>query len=263
MKNSIFSFIMVLLIMSSCKEAQKEEQTTTGEDSATEDTSLNSSCYNSVKIDKNTAWIWEQSWVSTETSIYPKDSVSTSPELHFSTENIHLLMPPLKENNGALLYYILKDETEKIPSLAMIQTDKCVSQLDQCEGNCVLASWYNGEQEFIRRDSLQKYKSYWKTHIEGVLPSAKLFVEGYNYSWALIDYLSKDKQGITVKYGVRTLGPGEILEFVSETDSLKNTVGIPVICNIIIGLKEGQTFQEAAEEIEEYDFAKPCPHYCD
>jgi hypothetical protein len=115
-------------------------------------------CYDSDKINKNTVWIWEQSWIAAENAIDPTNTVTSSPELHFSRENLNRLMPSLKENNGALVYYILRDETEKVPSLAMIQTEYCASQLEECEGDCVLASWLNGEQKFIRKDSLQKYK---------------------------------------------------------------------------------------------------------
>lgn len=159
----------------------------------------------------------------------------------------------------------------------MIRTDDCGSVLDDCGDNCVLVSWQDtGIQEFLTQKEIDdgllvNYKSNWTTYLETIW-EAKIKIEGYYYPWTLIDFLlakssinDKNKQ-IVLKYGVRTLGPGEIKDFqdpVVDTD-----VGIPVLCNVIYPREEGQSTDEAFHDHAElvgdngFDFAKPCPTYC-
>jgi hypothetical protein len=283
MKNLLSFSMIALLLLASCKEAQKEEQTTKDEDSSTNDTALIIGCYDSSPIHRDTAEIWFNSWVYAANSIMDEATITNSPDVHFSKDNINLMMPTLKENNGALIYYILRKPYVKerngqignpTPSLALIGTDKCDSTLPSCNQNCVLVSWYSsdefvGFQEFIDKSLLDGYRKNWTDYLDSI-KEAHVKIKGYSYSWSLIYYLlngdsaaRKPKDEIVVKYGVRTLGPGEIDQFVREGEPVDPAVGLPVLCNVILGKDFEVEMADALAATEEYNFAKPCPHYCD
>jgi len=285
MKNLVSLGMMALLIAAtSCKDAQKETQTTEPEEKSLEEKIDSKDCYEHESISPDTALLWFNSWSYAAGGVIGGE-FPDSPEFVFSKDNIDKIEPELKTNKGALIYYILKDpvtsastDEEKIPSLAMIRTKDCDPFYGDCGDYCVLVSWRDtGKQEFLTQKELDdgilvNYITNWTTYLNSI-DEAVIKVEGYYYPWTLIDFLLGKsspivkQQGIVIKYGVRTLGPGEIQEF--EEEPYTEPYIIPVLCNVIFPLGEGQSTEEAFQVHAElvgdngFDFAKPCPTYCD
>lgn len=261
--------VMALMIATSCNNQANEQNDDQriADLCKDRDPGCKTCCYESdSRISKEAAWLWMQSWEVAQKAMDTTYTANKSPEFHFSLDSIRLIMPTIKDNTGVLLYYILKDESVKIPSLAMVFTENCAPQLEDCGEKCALVSWYSEnkettEQSFISNDNLQKYISNWKKYLDSVESYVRVQVDGYNYSSKLIELLSEDKKGITVKYGVRTLGPGEICEFEAVLDPFEPDIQ-PVLCNILIGWVDGVFGIRKFDELEEYDFARPCPTYC-
>jgi hypothetical protein len=66
---------------------------------------------------------------------------------------------------------------------------------------------------------------------------------------------------VRVKYGVRTIDVSENLEYGNESTAVTGNI---VACNVLIGWIKGESFEEALRDVqlEDLDFAKPCPEYC-
>lgn len=278
--------MMALLItITSCKDQPEEEkkETIAYENTSTMVEPDYNKCYEHESISPDTALLWFNSWAYAAGGVAGGE-FPEGPELIFSKDNIDKIEPDLKTNKGVLIYYILKEpvdssssDEEKIPSLAMIRTQDCTPVIDGCGDHCVLVSWQDtGEQEFLTQKEVDdglliNYRSNWTTYLQ-TIGEAHIKIEGYFYPWTLIDYLLdksslNDKQkAFVIKYGVRTLGPGEINEF--EKDPGSEPFIIPVLCNVIFPKEEGQSTEDAfnahAEAIGDngFDFAKPCPAYC-
>lgn len=280
MKNSIFYYLFVLLIVASCKEQPKDTNTEKNKADfiCLEKPIDYSKCYFTREIPKDAGSIWINSWKFSAYNTIDIKLDTPVPELIFTQEKIEKLIPRDTINKGTLIYYILNDSVRentlaknKIPSLAMIRTDKCKPTFNDCNDHCVLVSWYNEEhtinEEFINIDSLKQYRKNWKDFLHETT-KAHIEVEGYFYSWNLImdDILENSKSQLCIRYGVRTLGPDEIDQFENpETDhDPTHEVGIPILCNIIFGMDETlySTTEEAFAATTDHDFAKPCPAYC-
>ena len=277
MKNLIFYLFFVALIFTSCKEghngAEKEEQPVKHKvKKVVQEKELDSSCFTSNNIYPSTAWLWTQSWTTYSNNVKNKsDSLYsiTSPELFFTKESLIKLKSITKDANGVLLYYILKDgDTD--PSLAMANLVGC-KRLKK--DSIVLVNWRHGDEEFLPIASIQKFITNWENankereeDIKGYVP-----VKAYNYSWETLEslYNSKDHiSGIRVKYGVRTLGPGEIVNFTPKNKPIEMVTGNIVVCNILTSWEEDSdiTFSEVIKNLtdsnQELDFALPCPEFC-
>lgn len=281
MKKLMSLGIMALLVVtSSCKdqpeETEVEKQNIESREAvlAEETTKKNTDCYDEAFIHNDTAKLWYNSFVYAGEDIlgtpipadlevrFPKDMII---ELKRRTRGI---------DAGIRLYYILFDETERIPSLAMVLTRNCKADYEECDKKCVLFSSYSSEkndidglQGWMDHNELKKYTKNWTKFIEGI-DKFTVKVEGYNYAWTTIFDSMEVFDEFVVRYGVRTLGPGEIDEFKEkgksdDTNDSDIIVGQPVLCNVIVARKEDQTTDEAFDETQEFDFAKPCPHFCD
>ncbi len=287
MKNSIFYLIIVALIFTSCKEVQdradKEETVDTEQARTVKETESDTSCFSSEGVYPETVWIWSKSWIEYYNSINHTEE-TTSPDFYFSDENLNTLQSYNDRAAGVLIYYIFKEpateenEKKKIPSLAIINTINCVPVKDcnAVDKKCVLVKWRDGEEHFITIDSLNNYKKYWKENDkkrEEIMPGY-LSVLGYNYSWNTINSISNPYGGLRIKYGVRTLGPGEILNYIPPSEVIPiDKIGNAVFCNVLVGwektdkdINREKSFRDAINNLvvdsEELDFAKPCPAYC-
>lgn len=280
MKTSIILLAAVLCLSLSCKEAQKE----VGKEKDKIEVEKGEVLDDCIKVDKRiypqTTWIWAESWVSAFNHIYT-DTISSSPELYFDKESL----TQLKSNDatGVRLYYILRNESDKIPSLAMVNIVNCKDKI--CDEKCVLVSWVNPETgtwvkpdlpllpnpAFISYSDFNEYKKNWE--IADVKKDGYIQVTAYNYSWNTINTLSsveKGMNGIRVKYGARTIELSEEKEYgVVEKDTVEGKLPITgniVACNVLLGWNsETKSFKEALialAEDEGLDFAKPCPQYC-
>jgi hypothetical protein len=281
MKNSIFYLIIVALIFTSCKEAhdethkkEKVEQVKAAVDPT------NISC---ITIDKRvypqTAWIWAESWVSAYNHLYPNDTVSVAPEVYFERSKLlELKMKSKMEATGVRIYYILRKVTDKIPSLAIVNTLSCdnIQGEDPKKDKSVLVHWVvdaplnTPNPEFVTYKSFEDYQNNWKTADQP--RTGYVSVNAYNYAWETIENLYKDEAmlGIRVKYGVRTLELSEEKEYGVEINPERGELPITgniVACNVVMGWDNNSlTFEDALRALdgdpEGLDFAKPCPHFC-
>ncbi len=276
MKNLFFYLFIVALIFTSCKEghdrADKEETADTEQAKTAKETDSDSSCFSSENVYPSTAWIWSQSWATYANYENEKENPSfitlTSPELIFKSGMLNKLKSKNKNANGVLLYYLLRDD-DSDPSLAMVTLVDC----QKVEKGDVLVKWYKGEEEFIPYDSLHQYKTNWDNANKKRMESIKGYVpvKAYNYSWKTLDelYNSNDpKSGIRVKYGVRTLGPGEIVNFTPKNKPIEMVTGNIVVCNILTSWEEdsdiafNEVIKNLSDTSQELDFALPCPEFC-
>lgn len=267
MKNSFFYYLILLLISASCKQPNEQQklvdtETATVDDNESEDPKR---CIASDKIYAGTAWIWSQSWVSYFKATRANYTDTTSPVIFFSKEQLNALKSIDTMANGARLYYILKDETDSIPSLAMVNTFNCSEKVISNVAKSVLVSWYKGNQEFVTNSEFQNYTTYWGDYCKSIAKKNPAFTKvwAYNYAWNTLDNLSKEED-LAVKYGLKTLEPSDRDDY--DIKDL-NITGNVVICNILVGRSSiPLTFanlKRLGGGEGELDFAKPCPIYCD
>lgn len=97
-------------------------------------------------------------------------------------------------------------------------------------------------------------------------------IKGYNYSWSRIDDIINDSsnpQDLTVAFGIRTIGSDEVSEFYSDgsptNDDGSLRAGLPVLVNMLLDeIPNSDTDTDTdTVQYEDFDFAKPCPTYCD
>jgi hypothetical protein len=265
MKNSIIYLLVLMLCIVSCKEQPKETIIETAKDeliSKTRSVIDRTNCFASQQIYPQTAWVWSQTWVSAYNYLNPSfPPTSSSPELFFKGKDLS----DFKAENatGVLLYYILFNDRETIPSLAMINTSGC--EIIKCNGKCVLISRYDpgklfsDEDNYITYKAFEKYQKIWvDSDKEG---DAYALVKGYNYTWVKLKKLSETGAGIRVKYGARTIEASEEEEYGIENSAITGNI---IACNVLIGWVREESFEDAlrASSHEDLDFAKPCPEYC-
>ncbi|MDC8002454.1 hypothetical protein POV27_00190 [Aureisphaera galaxeae] len=260
MKHSILYLLALVLLGMSCKQGQKQETTSTSEktifqDPPTPPTPL--PCVSNYQIYDETAYLWIESWATYNNSLSENNNytIETVPNISFSADSLKSLQDHDLEANGVLLFYIKNNVSDPIPSLAMVNTKDCVPQPNDCEnGNCILASWYEGDQEFISEEKFNEYQRNWCKSADATVVFTPVYA--FNYSWdAINDHLADGNgEGIDIKYGLRTIGPSDTAEFTEEaSDTITGSV---VYSNIIYG--QGQNFNN----IRAFDFAMPCPTYC-
>ena len=225
-----------------------------------------SECLSSdFKIYGETALMWEKSWAT-------NFGMESSAQIKFSQENLKTLKSLESEAPGLRLYYCLINPSDTIPALAMVNIDNSCTDLFNCKDvNCVLLSEPgNANEYFIDEGTLNTYHERWKAHInaKGDIHTP---VYAYNYEWSNIENIidtTVDAPGIWVKYGLRTLSPTEFIEYGREAIRSGDDIitGSIVYCNILYGkdqISRNRTSEEDDDDDDElFDFAKPCPRYC-
>jgi hypothetical protein len=248
----------------SCK---KTVETQNSSNNTTKSDEENSCLDSDFKIYKETAYMWEKSWANTY-------RVATSAQVKFSYDSIKKLRGLSLSSQGVRIYYCLMNDTDTLPSLAMVNINNCADQVTCSDGNCILFSKLGTDQEeyFIDEKTLSNYRGRWQTFIDskGEIHTP---VYAYNYEWRSIEDMideSSEDPGVWIKYGLRTITPSELTEF--EQDTIRSDgyiiTGSIVYCNITYGqsprirAKSRETSVDSTEVNELFDFAKPCPRYC-
>jgi hypothetical protein len=267
MKNSIYLLAIMLWFSFSCTETNKKLQS---EESVTRNTPVNDTiipveCYfPDTNIYKETVVIWENSWRLK----HPNYTVDSSPVLAFSIDSLIKLKKENAEADGVRMYYVIRDKLQRIPSLAMVNMTLCAVD-KECEDACVLFSELGVGQTFITHSKFEGYKGLWQSQADSLAKvSGNIKVFAYNYSWSKIMAAAeaRDDKGIWVTYGLRTLGPNDTHLFVK--DPPKNITGGIAYCNIMwesnpqIHRQSKALGQLAGADQDEFDFAIPCPAFC-
>lgn len=251
---------MMLLILASCKQKEKDLGMVTAETMAMsfEEPSENPTCFTSYQIYEETAYIWQQSWLSYYGQ-YKNTQLPTSPIIYFGRPELNQLYQEAKNqsNPGILLYYVLTESTNTIPALAIVNTVDCNPVWDD---DILLSEMGDQTARIIPRDSFDLYQGYWVERAASARTATPVYA--YNYSWqSLYNNLANksDDYGMAVKFGLRTIEPDDIKLF-SETADTTMT-GSVVYCNIIAFAQYGSNY--SAETVTAlYDFAMPCPEVC-
>ncbi len=249
-----------ILMIASCNDrpTDKDIQITPQSEIVKTSLSDNLQCWDDdYQIYLETAVLWQDSW----TSVYQESGLSDSPKLFFGLSDLEALELKANGSKGVRILYILPSENpnDTIPSLAIVNIEDgtCSAVSDCLDSKCALVSRYDeGRQYFEDYSIVQTYQQRWIDHSNKLMIHTPVY--GYNYSWNKI-MSSVDKEasgpGIWVKYGMRTLGPYDSEEYTEENPG--NITGSIVYCNIVYGEDPANSTQEL------FDFAKPCPIYCD
>jgi len=207
------------------------------------------------QIYMETATIWEQSWAA----VYNTSENPLHEKRWFSKADLDALWDMDPSAEDVRLYYCLIDSSDVIPSLAMVNINLCDDVTD-CEIPCVLISEIDGSQYFVTAQTASQYTKNWRDRSIDQL-EVHTPVYAYNYSQEeianLMDANSLEKQGIWVKYGLRTLGPGDTNLYTETKEPANDTItGSIVYCNVIYGDDPGKNVRQY------FDFALPCPRFC-
>lgn len=245
-----------MLLSISCKHTPKHPESTIPEKSLLEE-ELTLSCLDTYIIYEETAKMWGESW----TSVFGNGNVS--PVVQFSDDNLNKLREFSSNHFGVRIYYILINNNETTPSLAIVNTEDCDTD-QQCDGDdtCFLVSQIGKDikQFFITKDSLDIYKERWSSYAKSDPILKHTPVEGYNYSWAKLDTLinasasENTNPGINISYGLHTLGPLDTELYTGSVS--KDITGSIVYANIMYPNTSSKSFSLDS------DFALPCPAYC-
>lgn len=258
MRFSIFYCLLFMLISISCKHTPEHPESTTPERPLLEE-ELSLSCIDTYIIYEETAMMWEKSWASVF------GNGETSPVVPFPNDQLEQLKRLSRNQFGVRIYYILINEDETTPSLAMVNTEDCDTD-QQCGENatCFLVSQIIGKetkQFFTTKDSLDIYKERWSTYSKSNLILMHTPVEGYNYSWNKLDSLMSDSEtsgntdpGINISYGLHTLGP-------LDTELFTGSVSTDVTGSIVYANVMSPNTSNKSLSLDS-DFAMPCPAYC-
>lgn len=257
MRYSILCCLFFMLISISCKHSPKHSESTISEKPFLEE-ELSLSCIDTYIIYEETAMMWEESWAS----IFGNGNVS--PVIQFPNHRLDQLKELSRTLFGVRIYYILIDEDETTPSLAMVNIDDCDTD-QQCgsDATCFLVSQIGKEtkQYFITKDSLDLYKQRWDTFSKSNRVLMHTPVEGYNYSWRKLDSLMSDSNasgntnpGINISYGLHTLGPLDTELFTGSVS--EGITGSIVYANVMYPNTSSKSYSLDS------DFAMPCPAYC-
>lgn len=215
-----------------------------------------------IKIFKETAYMWEKSWSN-------QFGTETSGRIKFSYDSIRKLQGLESDPKGIRMYYCLMNERDTIPSLAMVNIDDTCTDLINCDdGNCILFSELDTIQNeyFINQKTLDDYTQRWRNFVNSKRDIHSP-VYAYNYEWASIEDMIDPEvvaPGLWVKYGLRTLSPADTLEFGQRTVQVGDATitGSIVYCNITYGQSPMISIGNRKSTNELFDFAKPCPRYC-
>lgn len=258
MKSLVFFSLLVLFIVFSCNpRSNNNEINPNVKHITTNDIAVDTTCFSSYQIYKETGYIWEESWVNYFNQ-YKGTDYNTSPKVFFSENNLLQLQAYSPNAQGVLIYYILIDTNAIYPSLAMVNTISCTPNFGIPNSSSILMSnGVDSSQKFISLQAFNTYKNNWS--IRGS-KEANVFtsVDGYNYSWNSIRSLldsSTIHSGVFVKYGLRTIEPGDAADYMTVPET--TMTGSVVYCNMLYGANAS-----GVEGVALYDFAKPCPIYC-
>ena len=258
MKNSLFYCLLTFLVLASCNLKNENKSIAVAKTLATSQITDTLPCFSGSQIYHETAYLWQASWATYNNEIgngNAGEPYTNSPQLNFEEHRLNALQSEVVNapNPGVLLWYILLNENDTIPSLAMQNTVSCIIY----NQSTILVAHLNGNpNSIISPADLEIYKQNWSDAGEKNL-SVHTKVYGYNYSWVRIqEYIDADRDtsGIFVSYGLRTIVPDEIGY---DVDSLTNKTGSVIYCNVMYG-------NEDEENDLSYlgDFALPCPTYC-
>lgn len=204
------------------------------------------------KLFRETVVMWQHSWVKAF-----GESEEDSPAYYvFSQANLDALRSLFPEANGVRLYYGLRDPSDSIPFLAMVNVHGCMDMgVNDPALASVLLSDANGQQ-FITADEACGFTTNWRTFVKNEL-KFHTPVSAYNYSWgdidALMDPAHNENQLLHVRYGLRTISPGDLLFDQGDTEAY----GSVVYANVM----SGGIFEDTEQQF--FDFAMPCPQKCD
>ncbi|MBL4604545.1 MAG: hypothetical protein JKY02_02440 [Flavobacteriaceae bacterium] len=139
----------------------------------------------------------------------------------------------------------------------------CLDQYDCEEEQCVLLSEIGTEikEYFITSKKFKTYQQQWQDYADS-REAIHTPVYAYNYEWdAILEMVNKKSSlpGIWIKYGLRTLSPSDNYDFgKDEGEKIEgySITGSIVYCNIAYGDNPDNSTKEF------FNFAKPCPRYC-
>lgn len=283
MKNSIFYYLVLSLIVISCKQESDNKtkvstETVTIEAEGSEgDTSGfdGTNCFSSNRIYGETAYMWQAGWVSYYNEYFPESEPRpNSPEIKFGSKKMQNLYDEAKQYGvpanemGVIITYIMEDDQpDSFPYLAIQSIVNCTV----VEGGLI---YYKSPTELLDYGpaDLNGLKQNWLNFLD---PNYVFSVaEAYMYSWeALVTDGDARESGIAVNYGLRTLGLGEEEDFPSYDAAMENTegtteenvdgiVGSVVYCNVLYFQGDESDASADGSGIALLDFARPCPAYC-
>ena len=194
--------------------------------------------------------IWQQTW----SDKFSSDPTAAPVSYLFSKANLDSLHNLFPEAEGARMYYGLKSSEDSIPVLCLVNMQSCLDLgVNEPDLACVLLSDATG-QKFITADEACVMTANWRTFSEEALLSHTP-VNAYNYSWKELDDLSGAVEGepVNVRYGLRTLSPGDTAFYQSQNEAYGSVVYVNVMT--------AGVFENSVEAF--FDFAMPCPQKCD
>ena len=255
MKPSFFFYLAIGLIICSCNNNEKQSISKTNEiDNQENCLDLDSQIYRQTTI------LWKESW-KFENPNHP------IPTFYFSKDDLLRLRDKNTNAEGVRLYYIIKNDSITVPSLAFVNMENC-EENDNCKDqDCVLMSDLDTQKaSFISYETFKTYRDNWIKKADDKEEKLPVYtaVYAYNYSWLKILETALDgESGIWVQYGLRTLGPLDIRLYVEDYEA-RTTTGNIVYSNIIYEADpnhEGNLRADLETQLS-FDFAKPCPRFC-
>jgi len=254
MKKFLYLIPVLFLGLASCDNTKIERENDFSKILNPENTNqLTDTCTDTgYQIFKQTAKMWEDSWLT-----YHSDNDSARQVLQFSKANIASLRASVPNSDGIRLYYCLISSSN-IPSLAMVNIVGCENRYG-INGDAILISDFSRGQFFADKDTLHTYAELWKDYIDSLNLLIHTPVYAYNYSWTELSNTISNFQtsDLFVALGLRTLSADEYDEFNCSPPRNDQVMGSIVYCNIVYG-------EEPIASTQEYfNFAKPCPVFCD
>ena len=159
MKRSIYYFLILVGILSlfgisACFNASNPSENPIDNTQNPDD-----SCFTDYRIFGETAFLWQQSWVSYYNA-FQDGNYNASPFLRFDKESLDQLYSEVRgqSNTGVLLYYVMQEEDDAYPSLAMRNTVSC--QIDT-DGTIIMASSDTSDVRTISQAELTTYMNNW------------------------------------------------------------------------------------------------------
>ncbi|MDF1695645.1 MAG: hypothetical protein P1U56_07445 [Saprospiraceae bacterium] len=255
MKYSILYSVLILFVFLNCNESKKSTSIKNLNSSTTTiDSTIVPDCFASSKIFHQTAYLWQQSWLSYQHE-FNNDSILSSPQLNFDEDLLNSMYQYVSDSlfPGVIIWYVMLSESDPYPSLAIQNTVSC--SIDT--RSPILLSTYNSDStSIITQRTLNIYKENWKEKGEET-GSVYTPVYGYNYSWNSLNTLMSQntiRSGIFISYGLRTIEPGEEGNYDSSDTPRSGSV---VYCNVLY-----ESEHEKNPLTTLLDFAMPCPEYC-
>jgi hypothetical protein len=295
MKRVIFYFLGMLLLTTSCNEKINKDFAIN--EISNLETIVDTSCFNSQKINGDTYFFWSQSWVAaanmlSENSESTSPPYTSSPRYDFDAEDVKQLIGAdsltVPNTAGLMIYYVADEEDDHIPALALFKTIGCTPQLSAPEGSNAplgLLASSDPDKVWIYPDGatgasippdaykitdFNTAKTQWSTYCSS-LEYPNVPVEAYNYSWTSIkNIISYNPHNIndpllTIALGIKTISQDEVPLYYSDgslfNEDNTSRIGLPVMVNMILDEWAGGD-GSGAVRYDDFDFARPCPTYC-